>query len=299
VKQRLPLRSQKGQAIPYVAFLILILSAAALLIFDIGRMINARIQAQNAADAAALAAVSVKVSKHHVDTLLRAAMSQEAMIAQAEVRAAQAVALRAFLKGSSVVVPVDPVNPPPNNPLQGAFKDLGDRYRAHTNLAYKHAVKLHRERLGLQAWYQWLDQNAATAVLEAARTAYAANLQGYDNLSDQALRDNLEQELNALGDLPENRSLPAIDGFIYSEDAASRNGTFGKTFLELTTRTVSSQAGTALLNYLKQYELRSSAAAQLMRQSGNTPLSPISFLAMNWYSPRLMAIEDNPREVGH
>ena len=85
----------------------------------------------------------------------------------------------------------------------------------------------------------------------------------------------------------------------FAEDAASSRGTFGKTFLELTTRTVSTQAGTALLNYLKQYELNSSAAAQLIRQPGSTPLSPVSFLAMNWYSPRLMAIEDQAREVGH
>lgn len=294
-------RSQRGQAIPYAAFLILILSAAALVVFDIGRMVNARIQAQNSADAAALAAVSVKVTKHHVDTLLRAAMSQEAIIAQAEIRAAQAVALRAFLKGNNsvVVTPIDPVNPNPGNPLQGQFKDLGDRYRAHANLAYKHAVKLHRERLALQAWYRWLEKQAPIAVLEAARIGYAVNLQGYDNLSDPALRANLEEELNQLQDLPENRSLPAIDGFIYAEDAASRQGTFGKTFLELTTRTVSTQAGAALLKYLQQYELRSSAAAQLIKQPGNTPVSPVSFLAMNWYSPRLMAIEDQPQEVGH
>jgi hypothetical protein len=296
------LKRQRGQAIPYVAFLILILSAAALVIFDIGRMVNARIQAQNAADAAALAAVSVKVSKHHVDTLMRAAMSQEALISQAEIRAAQAVALRAFIKGSSTAVVnpiVDPENPVPGNPLQGQFKDLGDRYRLHTNLAYKHAVKLHRERLGLQAWYKWLERNGRKATLEAARVGYALNLQGYDNLADEALKQNLENELDKLTDLPENRSLPAIDGFIYAEDAASTNGTFGKTFLELTTRTVSSQAGTALLKYLKQYELRSSAAAQLMRQPGTTPISPLTFLAMNWYSPRLMAIEDNPKEIGH
>lgn len=294
-------QSQRGQAIPYVAFLILILSAAALVIFDIGRMVNARIQAQNAADAAALAAVSVKVSKHHVDTLMRAAMSQEAMISQAEIRAAQAVALRAFIKGNAVGIQppiVDPENPPPN-PLQGQFKELGDRYRAHTNLAYKHAVKLHRERLALQAWYKWLERNGRKATAEAARVGYALNLQGYDNLSDDALRENLENELDKLGDLPENQSLPAIEGFIYAEDAASTNGTFGKSFLELKTRTVSSQAGTALLKYLKQYELRSLAAAQLMRQPGSTPISPLSFLAMNWYSPRLMAIEDNPSEVGH
>lgn len=292
---------QRGQVIPYVAFLILILSASALVIFDIGRLINARIQAQNAADAAALAAVSVKISKHHVDTLLRAAMSQEALIAQAEIRAAQAVALRAFLKGSNTVVvtPIDPENPNPNNPLQGPFKDLGDRYRAHANLAYKHAVKLHRERLALEAWYRWLEKRSPTAVLEAARIAYAANLQGYDDLNNPTLRANLEEELNQLQDLPENQSLPPISGFIYAEDAASRHGTFGKTFLELTTRTVSTQAGAALLKYLQQYELRSSAAAQLIRQPEKTPVSPMSFLAMNWYSPRLMAIEDQPQEIGH
>ena len=128
------LSRQGGQVIPYVAFMILILTAAGLIVFDIGYLINSRIQSQNAADAAALAAVSVKINKHHVDTLVRAAMTQESIIAQAEIRAAQATALKAFFKGKTpppVMEPGVPGQPPPANPILGEIKGLKDVYKQH------------------------------------------------------------------------------------------------------------------------------------------------------------------------
>ncbi|MGV3526717.1 MAG: pilus assembly protein TadG-related protein [Candidatus Sericytochromatia bacterium] len=294
--------SERGQVIPYVAFLLLILTAAALVVFDVGYLINSRIQSQNAADAAALAGVSVKISKHHMDTLVRSAMTQESIAAQAEIRAAQAVALQALLKGKNAVTPPGtPENPNPTNPALGEMKTLAGRYRTHANLAYKHTVKLHRERLALQAWYKWLENKGPTAVREAARVAYAVNMQGYDDLGDATLRQNIEQVLNDNSGLPENQpGLNNIGGFGYTNESASLNGVFGKTFVEIQTRANASDGGAALLKYLKQFELTSSAAAQLLRRDAPTPLSTLSFVSMNWYSPHLMAIEaDSPTEVAH
>jgi hypothetical protein len=70
--------------------------------------------------------------------------------------------------------------------------------------------------------------------------------------------------------------------------------------VELKTHLGASDGGAALLKYLKQFELTSSAAAQILkRENGSTPLSGASMVAMNWYSPYLMAIEDEPGKVGH
>lgn len=298
-------RRQRGQVMPYVAFMILILTAAALVVFDIGYLINSRIQSQNAADAAALAAVSVKINKHHMDSLMRAAMSQEAMIAQAEIRAAQAVAVKALLKSQSS--PIGDINAPPGTPGAAPpldFKSEREAYRAHANLAYKHAVKLQRERLGLKAWYKWLEAKGRTAVREAARVAYAVNMQGYDDVGDATLRQNIEDVLDENASLIENRggnTQVGDDGIIYAAESAGDEGMFGKSFVEIQTRLNASDGGAALLRYLQQFELTSNAAAQLLKRSGDTPLGPQSFVALNWYSPYLMSIEDenSSTQVGH
>lgn len=299
---------QRGQVIPYVAFMVLILTAAALVVFDIGYLINSRIQSQNAADAAALAAVAVKIDKHHMDTLLRAAMTQEAIASQAEIRAAQAVALQAVLKAKGtpnvIELPGPGAPPGPNpqpNPILDQLKGLKETYRQHANLAYKHAVKLQRERLTLQAWYKWLARRGPTAVREAARVGYAVNMQGYDDVNDATLRQNIDGVLADNGALAENLpGLPTIKGIAYGNEAARVAGVFGKSFVEIQTRMNASEGGAALLSYLKNFELTSSAAAQLLKEPDDTPLTALSFVAMNWYSPHLMAIEDeSPDQVAH
>ena len=288
---------------PYVAFMIFILAGAAFVIFDIGFMINARIQSQNAADAAALAAVSVKINKHHMDSLLRAAMTQEALMAQAEIRAAQAIALQALTKAENAPIPPEPQPGQPAVPAPGTDEviAMGKRYKQRMNRGYKHAVKLHRESIALKAWYKWLERSGPTAVREAARVGYALNMQGYDDLGNAIQADNVTKVLDKNEDLLESRTglgTTNIGGFIYAGEAASVNGMFGKTFVEHTTRTGASAAGVALLDYLKRFELNSNAAATLARQGSKTPLGPA--LSINWYSPYLMAIEGgSPTQVAH
>ena len=298
--------SQRGQVMPYVAFLSFILAGAAFVVFDIGFMINARIQSQNAADAAALAAVSVKINKHHMDSLLRTAMTQEALMAQSELRAAQAIALQAVLKTEGYTPPPTVIDQPgqpiqtPVDPIKDEIIGLGAQYKTRMNRAYKHSVKLHREAMALQAWYQWLEKSAPTAVREAARVGYALNMQDYDDLGNSTQAQNIQDVLASNNDLLESRSgvNSNVGGFIYAGEGANINGMFGKTFVEHTTRTGASAAGVALLDYLKTFEINSNAAATLKHRDGLTPLGPS--LAMRWYSPYLMAIEgDNPTEVAH
>src|SRR5690606_16145247 len=157
---------------------------------------------------------------------------QESMIAQAEIRAAQAVVLQAFLKGKQVE-PGSPENPIPiGDPA--VFKNLRERYRSHANKAYKHAVKLQRERLALEAYYHGLGEQGPTAVREGARTAYAINMQGYDDLNDANLQKNLNEVLVQNSDLLENKGAwGEVGGFTYANEAASMQGVFGKSFVEM------------------------------------------------------------------
>ena len=55
----------------FVAVMGLLLVGGILLTYDVGRLVTARIRFQNGADGAAVAAVALKASKHHLDTLLR------------------------------------------------------------------------------------------------------------------------------------------------------------------------------------------------------------------------------------
>ena len=63
-------KSQKGQSLIYVAVMVVILVSSAFYVFDVGSTVNTKIKFQNGADSAALAGVAVKISKHHVLSLI-------------------------------------------------------------------------------------------------------------------------------------------------------------------------------------------------------------------------------------
>lgn len=301
---------QQGQAMIYVAILILVLVGGAFAVYDIGRLINSRIQFQNAADSASLSAVAVKINKHHVDELLRAAMTQEAIIAQAEWRAAQAVIIQ-------MVTDAPAYQPDPNNPAPFPFKDYEKRFKAHVNKAYRHITKFHRERLALDAYYKWLKENGQTGVREAAQLAFQANIKGYDDKNNPILRKNLEEVLALNNQLLENRDVFSnIGGVSYPAEGSNTKGNFGKTYVEIKAYGVSTQEGNTLLKYFPNFNLNSAASAQIASskqlKTGDTPVGnlidlPIpgikgltsSWININWYSPRLMAVEAQPVKIPH
>lgn len=311
---------QRGQVIPYVAIIILVLAASAFVIYDMGRMVNARIQFQNGADAASLAAVAIKINKHHVDTIMRAAMTQEAIQSQAKINAANAVLAQAIFAGKDNPLGLDPAPIDDNTklpigedaPFLEELKGYGAKYAAHANRAYKHAVKLHRERLMLDAYYIWLEKHAATATREAAFLGYLTNIQGYEVSS---LKKNLDHILRKNEHLLENSKASGnqtnVGGFVYANEGAKPNGTFGKTFVEFEANGMSSRSGSSLIKYFPaqandksgEFKLRSSSASQVVNKEqlneGRNPINIGSLLRMNWYSPRLMAIEGQGNKVSH
>lgn len=288
---------------PYVAVVILLITASAFFVFDMGRIVNARIQSQNAADAAAMAAVAVKINKHHVESIMRGAMAHEALISQLKIRASQAVVIQALFKESNNPIVIDPLDPNTGQPVgPPLLKDLGDKYRAYADTAYKHAVKMHRENLALMGYTRWLGRQGPTATREAARVAYLSNLQGYDDESDPHLKPNVLDVLANNDDLIENAGgfeEQNIGGIPYRANGAHIKGMFGKSFVEIKTQMAPGEAGAILLDYLDRFKTLNTSAAARLSSRGTTRTSPKSKLSLKWYSPYLMRIQDAPELVGH
>lgn len=323
-------KQQKGQSLIYVAILIVVLVSGVFFVYDIGNIVNTKIKFQNGADSAALSAVAVKISKHHVDAMVRTSMFHESVAAQAQQRAAQALLLKILLDvkgtkpgGDMGIPPIytgpgtpgqpgNIVQPQPALPSQ-AMKDDAKRYKQLANLTYRHVVKLHRERKALDGYYKWMAADgrglAPQAVIEASRIGLRGNTFGLYSASNLGLAQNLKL-LEKPEDLIENiRQFHQVGGVPYSNEGANMVGNFGKTFVEFDGKGVLSSQGTSLLNYfdkLNQYTLLTNAAARVASSdelrtkkayigtlSGSVPFE------MLWYSPRLMSIFKNTETSLH
>jgi len=316
---------QRGQSLLYVAVLIVILVSGVFFVFDIGNMVNNKIKLQNGADSAALGAVAVKISKHHVDTLVRTSMYHEALAAQSQQRSAQALLAKIILDidkpqtPTPIELPVEPepgipgAPPPPAVPSEKQREDAA-RYRKLVNLTYRHAVKFHREKKALEAYYQWLADDssgkAGIAVLEASRVGFVSNTRGLTNPANRDLKDNLKI-LTDKNQLIENQRTynDAIGGVIYANEGAHIVGNFGKTYVEFDGTAVNTTYGTSFLRYFDKYLLTTNASARIASSDelrmdknlissfmGNGFFVPFE---MTWHTPRLMSIEKKTNVVIH
>lgn len=312
-------KNQRGQSLLYVSILIVVLVSGVFFVYDIGNIVNTKIKFQNGADSAALSAVAVKISKHHMDAMVRTSMYHESVAAQAQQRSAQALLLKILLDvkkanpvGGDISVPPVYTGPNPTQPVQPqpalpseTMKSEARRYKTLVNLTYKHVVKFHRERKALEGYYKWLSDDLTgvgpQAVTEAARIGLRGNTFGLYSATNIALAQNLKI-LEEPSELLENkRQFHQIGGVPYSNEGATIVGNFGKTFIEFNGKGVLSSQGTSLLNYFdnfNQYTLLTNASARVASSeelktkktsigatSGGLPFE------MLWYSPRLMAIE--------
>ena len=314
-------QQQKGQSLVYVAVLIVLLMSGVFFVYDIGNMVNTKIKFQNGADAAALSAVAVKISKHHTDAMVRTSMYHESLAAQSQQRAAQALLLEILLNvknakpgtGDISIPPIftgnpatGPINQPPQPiPISPELKGKVAKYKLWTNLTYKHVVKLHREKKSLEGYYKWLADGiygvGPTATTESARIGLRGNTFGLYSVKDYALAQNLKILENG-DELIENRRSfsKAIGGVVYANEGSNVVGNFGKTFIEFDGKGILSTQGSNLLNYfdrINYYTLTTNAAARVASseelgtkktQMGIGLFVPFEML---WYSPRLMSIE--------
>lgn len=287
-------KKQAGQSLLYVSILIVLLISGVFFVYDIGTIVNNKIKFQNGADAAALAAVATKISKHHNDTLMRSAMYNESLSAQAEQRAAQALLVNIILDMEKKLAeaPVIPnptapsipgtlppgqigipelpgqANPPPS--VSDNHKKGAALYKTYVNKTYKHVIKLHRERKALEAYYDWLTGGrggsintgmGTEGVTEAARIGFRTNINALLTVAPENIR-----VLTDIKDVYDNQQIFSnIGGVAYGGEGATQKGNFGKTFIEFDgTGTHNIKTGASLLQYASRYTLTTNAAAKIV-----------------------------------
>jgi len=323
-KQR---KKQKGQSLIYVGLLVIVIISGVFFVYDIGNIVNTKIKFQNGVDSAVLASVSVKISKHHTETLVRAGMYNESIAAQAQQRAAQArlvIVLDQIQKridsAPQIITPIQPPNTPPNSPIEPiphngngpqpvqveqGDKTMADKYRESVNSAYRHVTKLHRETRALQAYYDWLSGVTSDsskkgagrkAITEAARIGFRGNTLGLFDIAENA--DILSEEEDIFENNPKAPFTP-ISSVAYKGESPSKTGTFGKSYIEVNGFGKRSSQGVSLLKYADKYLLRTTASAKIASSKDlglkDASLSEIPLIGLEflWYSPRLMAIEQH------
>jgi len=305
-------KRQKGQSLIFVVALMSVLISGIFFVYDTGKIVNTKIQFQNAADSAALSAVALKINKHHMDELVRTSMYHESLAAQSQNTAALSllvkIALDAKAPAPTTVSEGGLIIVQPNMPNANTnIKSDAKRYRKLVNLTYRHVVKLHRERKALEAYYSWLSDDSTgvgeQATTDISRTAFRANAYGLTSSSNSALAENLKILQNKNDLLENKKAFGQIGGVVYSDEGASKKGSFGKTYVEFDGYGVTSSYGQRLLSYIDKYILTTNSAARVVSSKElygdsnaytNIGLVSSSGLAypfqMLWYSPRLMPI---------
>lgn len=326
-------KSQKGQSLLYVSILIIILISSVFFVYDVGSIVNTKIKLQNGVDSAVLGSVAVKISKHHNDSLIRAAMFNESLAAQAQQRAAQALFVSMILDmekkiaetpvnvgpgvpgmpPGQIVIPGQPggVSGPQTLVPDESQKKGAKEYKRLVNLTYKHVIKMHRERKALEAYYEWLVGKPGTmlsgvgreAITEVARIGFRTNANGLlKNAKNLSILTNQEDVFD------NQQKFTNIGGDAYGGEGATQKGNFGKSFIEVYGEGVHNSQGFSLLKYANKYTLTTNAAAKVVssddmkmpRAKLRSKLGgvvaipfPPAEMEMNWYSPRLMSITRN------
>ena len=269
-------RNEDGQALVAVALWLTVLATAVVALVDLGRLIGAKTQVQTAADAAALAAVSVKVSVHHTRELAYLAMTEQALRARMEF-------VEALAKMSD----------------DAAFT-------RHLERAEAYIKKLERLQSGLVAYNAWIDQQGPSIVADAARLAYSANIRGLNShvSSGGALDAQNVRALDATGALRENSDQQRFIGAVnYPHEGLGNGKVAGKSFVEATARYQPLGAGLFGAARPQPLELPGWASAgfvdaEVLARSEPGRFSPLAAgpFRIHWYSPRL--VRSGQREDG-
>jgi hypothetical protein len=277
----------------YMALVMAVMVGVLYATYDMARLTTAKMQAQTAADAAALAAAAVKVSVHNTRTLAYMAMTGEATFARLKLAKAMAVLGK-------------------NPPVPGQQYAAGPEFEKYVTQAGKHLKKMRKLRSGLLAYNRWIGQRGPEIIADAARVAYVANISGLNDETGRGASAN-GQNLHLMDgskNLVENggtfKAGEFIGGFNYRSENAGSTGAAGKTFVWVEPTYV--PLGSGILGTSQQMPIQSMAAAGPVPSSeiakseagdGDLSVGPIG---MPWYSPRLFPIgriHGYPHELLH
>lgn len=263
---------ESGQALLYVAVFATVLVGLIYYVYDSARLFTGKIQSQNAADAAALAAVSLKANVHNTRTLAYLAMTEQANVARIEMMRAMA-ALGKEPAGSPTALA---------------------NFNKHMEEAKKATKRVKKLRAGLVAFNEWIQREGPEIVTQAAKTGYLANIGGMNDktgLGNAAEAKNLSL-LSSPTDLRENgggwgagQMLGAVN---YQAEGTGGSGNSGKTYVEVDPKF--SPLGLKLMKYKGGdgglFDLHARAAA------GPVPMDnlEVAGFRLNWYVPRLFRV---------
>ena len=269
-------RDEEGQALVAVALWLTVLATAVVALVDLGRLIGAKTQVQTAADAAALAAVSVKVSVHHTRELAYLAMTEQAMRARME-----------FIE---------------------AIASMGSEteFQKHLRRANTYVDRLERLQAGLVAYNAWIDKEGPALVADATRLAYSANVLGLNShvSGGGALDAQNARSVDSPGAVRENSDQQRFIGAInYPHEGLGNGKVAGKSFVETTARYQPLGSGFFGAARPQPIELPawSSAGfvdAEVLAKAEPGRFSPLAAgpFRLHWYSPRL--VRSGQREDG-
>lgn len=264
---------ESGQALVYVALILAVIVAALFALFDLGRLTSAKIKAQNAADAAVLAAVSVKVSVHHTRELAYLAMTDQGLRARIE-----------FIKALA------------------NFSDEAE-FQQHLNNADKHIKRIEHLRAKLDEYNDWIDQAGPEIVADAARMAYAANISGInDHLTSARALDAANLHLLDAPDALRENSNEAqlLGGVNYPLEGLGKRSIGGKSYVEVAPKYQGFNWSVFGSDAAQPVELPTWAAAGLASSDAivrdpaaqgkdlKWSVPVLGTIGLNWYSPRLV-----------
>lgn len=283
-------RDDDGQALIYVAIVAGALVTVLYTTYDLGRLIAAKVMSQNGADAAALAAVSLKVSVHHTRALAYLAMTDQAILARREILAG--IGSLSDFQGAIPTVPAPGQDPgAPAKPTHAAFEE-------HMKRADRHMDRYHRLRHALRAYNAWIEEEGPALAAEAARIAYASNVSGMNDHSaaGRAVDQRNMRLLSDPGAFVENGGLGSskfIGGMNFANEGAGKRGVSGKSFVWVKPQVQPLARGKEPLELWAWAAAGPVPAVTIQgvdpREQGLSIKVPVlGELGIPWYSPRLM-----------
>lgn len=271
-------REEDGQALLYGAGAMALLVVLFFGAVDLGQAVLGKIQAQNAADAAALSGAALKAGVHNTRSLAYRAMSGQARLARLQLVRATGLALQ------ELAAPTPP----------RAFEEALAKAEAHRG-------KIERLREGLLRFNEWAagmqgKGGGTPLVRDAAAIGYLGNL-GTLAAAD-ATNLGLLDEAALLESKKTLESARAIGGVTYSGEALSAEGAAGKTMVRVSPK--GRLSGGGLLGYEPLSPLMAEAAA------GPLPMSALgaqtafeTLYGLNgWVTVRLLPIGARPKGAG-
>lgn len=262
---------EDGQALLYGAGMLVLLVALFLGMMDIGRLVLGKIEAQNAADAAAMSASALKASVHNTRSLAYRAMTGQIDIARARLIEATGLAL---------------------DQVAGTNSSRKDHFLDTFKKAQVARSKAERLRNGLLAFNAWVTGPEAGPNLarQAAEVGYLGNA---GTLSAQANNLHLLEKDESFPENSHTFGTKLVGGVTYTGEALGPETFAGKSLVRLYPQV--GTVGGSILHYDALTTVDVEAAAgpvPASKQYGSMP--GIAPYGIEWYTVRLMPVGVDP-----